>query len=336
MARIRRNDSVADLQAKYMGLELSSPIVVAASSISSRVERIQMAERAGAGALVIRSLFEEQVQFDKLRLERSLQVGADAFPEALSYYPELDGNPADEHLYWIEEAREAVTMPLIASLNAVTPEGWLDYARRLEATGVNGLELNMYSVAADPARTGSEIEAEMYTILEAVRKQVSIPVAVKLSPYFTSVAHVAAQLAQRGAAGLVLFNRFLQPDINVQTESLTSEMIYSAPAEVKLPLRWVALLYGRVETDLALNTGVHTGRGVAKAVLAGAQVVQVASALLTHGIPYLSTMLRELEGWMDDRGYVMLTDFRGTLSQQQVDDPVGFERAQYVRLLLEQ
>lgn len=327
---------MADLRAKYMGVELSSPIVVAASSISSRIERIQMAERAGAGALVIRSLFEEQVQFDKLRLEQSLAVGGDAFPEALSYYPELDGNPADEHLYWIEEAREAVSMPLIASLNAVTPQGWLDYAKRLADTGVNGLELNLYSVAADPAKSGSEIEAEMYTILEAVRKQVSLPVAVKLSPYFTSVANVAAQLAERGAAALVLFNRFLQPNINVQTESVLSEMVYSAPGEMKLPLRWVALLHGRVDTDLALNTGVHTGRGVAKALLAGASVVQIASALLTHGIPYLSTMLRELESWMDDRGYQRLADFQGKLSQQQVDDPVGFERAQYVRLLLEQ
>lgn len=327
---------MADLRAKYMGLELSSPIVVAASSISSRVERIQMAERAGAGALVIRSLFEEQIQYDKLRLQESLAVGSDSFVEALSYYPELDGSPAEEHLYWIEEAREAVKMPLIASLNAVTPTGWTDYAKRLESTGVNGLELNMYSVAADVSRSGSEIEAELYNILEAVKAQVKIPVAVKLSPYFTSTANVATQLAGRGAAALVLFNRFLQPDINVQTESLISEMVYSSPGEMKLPLRWVALLYGRVEADLALNTGVHTGRAVAKAVLAGASVVQIASALLTHGIPYLSTMLRELEGWMDDRGYQTLEEFRGKLSQRSVDDPVGFERAQYVRLLMEQ
>ena len=327
---------MADLRASYMGLELSSPIVVAASSISSRVERIQMSERAGAGALVIRSLFEEQIQFDKQRMEESLAFGSEFYPEALSYYPELDGNPAEEHLYWIEEAREAVEMPLIASLNAVTPQGWMDYAKRLEATGVDALELNIYSVAADPSTTGSEIEAEMYNILDAVRQQVDIPVSVKLSPYLTSAANVAAQMSVHGAAGLVLFNRFLQPDINIQTESLTSEMIYSAPAEMKLPLRWVALLYGRVDLDLALNTGVHTGRGVAKAVLAGANVVQVASALLTHGIPYLSTMLRELEGWMDDRGYESLDDFRGKLSQQAVEDPVGFERAQYVRLLMEQ
>ncbi len=327
---------MADLRASYMGLELSSPIVVAASSISSRVERIQMSERAGAGALVIRSLFEEQIQFDKQRMEESLAFGSEFYPEALSYYPELDGNPAEEHLYWIEEAREAVEMPLIASLNAVTPQGWMDYAKRLEATGVDGLELNIYSVAADPNRSGSEIEAEMYSILDAVRKQVDIPVSVKLSPFLTSAANVAAQMSQRGAAGLVLFNRFLQPDINIQTESLINEMIYSAPAEMKLPLRWVALLYGRVDIDLALNTGVHTGRGVAKAVLAGASVVQVASALLTHGIPYLSTMLRELEGWMDDREYETLGDFRGNLSQQAVEDPVGFERAQYVRLLMDQ
>lgn len=327
---------MADLRARYLGLELSSPIVVAASSISSRVERIQMAEHAGAGALVIRSLFEEQIQFDKQRMEDSLAVGSETFAEAVTYFPELEGNPAEEHLYWIEEARAAVKMPLIASLNAVTPQGWADYAKRLAETGVDALELNVYSVAADPAVTGSEIEAEIYNILEAVRGQVKLPLAVKLSPFFTSTANVAAQLVERGAAGLVLFNRFLQPDINLQTETLVNEMIYSAPAEMKLPLRWVALLYGRVAADFALNTGVHTGRGVAKAVLAGAQVVQVASALLTHGIPYLSTMLRELEGWMDDRSYEALDDFRGKLSQEEIDDPVGFERAQYVRLLMTQ
>jgi dihydroorotate dehydrogenase (fumarate) len=327
---------MADLGTRYMGLELKSPIVVAASSISGMVDRIEMAERSGAGALVIRSLFEEQIQFDAMRMEDSLASGSESFAEAISYLPELKLNPAEEHLHWIEEARAKVEMPLIASLNAVSPAGWMDYAKRLEATGVDGLELNVYSVAADPARTGTEIEAELFNILEAVRKQVSIPVAVKLSPYFTSMSNVAAQLDQRGTDALVLFNRFLQPDVDVERQALLNEMIYSSPAELKLPLRWVALLYGRIQAHMALNTGVHSGTDVAKAILVGAQVVQVASALLIHGIPYLSTMLRELEGWMDEKGFGELEDFRGRLSQHQTEDLVGFERAQYVRLLMGQ
>ena len=191
-------------------------------------------------------------------------------------------------------------------------------------------------MAADSKHSGSEIEAELYNILESVKSQVSIPVAVKLSPYYTSVSHVAWQLDERGVEGLVLFNRFLQPEINPADETLVSEMAYSAPEEMKLSLRWVALLYGRSRADLALNTGVHTGVDAAKALLAGAQVVQVASALLKNDIPYLATMLRELEDWMDEHGYAALEDFRGKLSQKETDDPLAYERAQYVKLLMSQ
>ena len=327
---------MAELSTSYLGLELPSPIVVAASSISSMIDRVQLAERSGAGALVIRSLFEEQVQLDAMRMEDALAVGAEAFAEALSYFPKLEHGGADEHLMWVEKTRAEVKMPLIASLNAVSPGGWMDYAKRLQEAGVNALELNVYSVAADNKRSGSEIEAELYNILESVKSQVSIPVAVKLSPYYTSTSHVAAQLDERKADGLVLFNRFLQPEINAADESLVSEMSYSAPEQMRLPLRWVALLYGRIKADLAMNTGVHSGVDVAKALLGGAQVVQVASALLKNGIPYLSTMLRELESWMDEHGYEALEDFRGKLSQKETDDPLAYERAQYVKLLMSQ
>ena len=327
---------MAELSTSYLGLKLPSPIVVAASSISSMIDRVQLAERSGAGALVIRSLFEEQVQLDAMRMEDALAVGAEAFAEALSYFPKLEHGGADEHLMWVEKTRAEVKMPLIASLNAVSPGGWMDYAKRLQEAGVNALELNVYSVAADSKRSGSEIEAELYNILESVKSQVSIPVAVKLSPYYTSISHVAAQLDERKVDGLVLFNRFLQPEINAADESLVSEMSYSAPEEMRLPLRWVALLYGRINAHLALSTGVHSGVDVAKALLGGAQVVQVASALLKNGIPYLSTMLRELESWMDEHGYEALEDFRGKLSQKETDDPLAYERAQYVKLLMSQ
>jgi dihydroorotate dehydrogenase (fumarate) len=327
---------MVDLKTTFMGIPLRSPIVVGASSISAMVDRIAMAEQAGAGALVIRSLFEEQIQFDALRLQDDLAVGSESTSEALSYFPNLKHGEAAEHLMWVEKARKAVKMPLIASLNAVSPGAWTKYATQLEATGVDGLELNVYAVEANPAKTPQAIELELYETVASVTSQVKLPVAVKLSPFYTSTAHVAQGLAQRGARGLVLFNRFLQPDIDPTTETTTNEMSLSEPAEIKLPLRWIALLHGRLQADLALSTGIHTGTDVAKALLAGATVVQTASALIKHGVPYLSTMLRQLEGWMEEKGYKGVDEFRGKLSQQQAIDPFIFERAQYVKLLLSQ
>jgi len=327
---------MASLKTTYMGIELESPLVAAASSVSSFLDRIKQAEQAGAGLLVIRSLFEEQIQLEALRLEESLSVGSESFAEAVTYFPKVEHGGADEHLMWIEKTRAETSMPLIGSLNAVSPGAWTKYAKQLEATGVDGLELNVYAVAADPKVSGAKLENVLFEIVESVVEEVKIPVSVKLSPFYTSVANIAAELDKRGVKGLVLFNRFLQPDIDPLTESLKQEMVYSSPEELKLPLRWVALLYGRVGADLALNTGVHSGLDAAKGFLAGAQIVQIASALLQQGIPYLSTMLRELEAWMDEHGYDSLQDVRGKMSQKQIDDPFGFERAQYVKLLMSQ
>jgi dihydroorotate dehydrogenase (fumarate) len=327
---------MTDLKTSYMGIPLQTPIIVAASSISSYLDRIKAAEGAGAGALVIRSLFEEQIQLEAMRMEEELAVGADLFPEALSYFPEIKHGDADEHLMWIEKTRAEVKMPLIASLNAASPGAWTKYAKQLESTGVEGLELNVYAVASDPKKTSAEIEATLYEIVEAVKAEVHIPVAVKLSPFYTSTANVASELDKRGADALVLYNRFLQPDIDVETKSTQIEMVLSEPGEMKLPLRWVALLFARIKANLALNTGVHSGGDVAKAILAGATVIQTASALLQNGIPYLSTMLRELEGWMETHGYADLESFRGKMSQKEIDDPFAFERAQYIKLLLSQ
>jgi dihydroorotate dehydrogenase (fumarate) len=327
---------MADLKTTYMGIALETPIVVAACSISSMIDRVKQAEQAGAGAVVIRSLFEEQILFDALRMEEELSVGAESFPEALTYYPKMEHGGADEHLMWIEKTRAEVDLPLIASLNAVNPGAWTKYAKQLQDTGVAGLELNVYSVVTNTALDAADVESRLFETVETVKAEVDIPVSVKLSPFYSSMANVAAKLAKRGADALVMFNRFLQPDIDPELEELTSEMVYSSPEEIKLPLRWVALLYGRVDTDLALNTGVHSGLDVAKAILAGATIVQSASALLENGIPYLSTMLRDLEGWMGSKGYDALSDFRGKMSQKEVKDPFAFERAQYVKLLLSQ
>ncbi len=327
---------MANLKTAYMGIEVDSPLLIAASSISSYIDRIKLAEQAGAGLLVIRSLFEEQIQMEAQRFEESLSVGAEIYPEALSYYPEIEHGDADEHLMWVEKTRAEVELPLIASLNAISQGSWTKYAKQLEATGVQGLELNVYSIAANPKRKGVDVEKELYDIVEAVKGEVGIPVSVKLSPYYSSMANVAAELSKRGADALVLFNRFLQPDIDPLTEEMKHEMVYSSPEEMKLPLRWVGLLYGRIDSELALNTGVHSGHDAAKALLAGAQVVQIASALLQNGIPFLSTMLRELEDWMEEHEYGDLAEFRGSMSQKEVVDPLAFERAQYVKLLLGQ
>jgi len=324
---------MTDLSTRYMGLELRNPLIAAASSISSMIDSIKAAEQAGAGALVIRSLFEEQILMEMQEMEEKLDEGSESFAEALQYFPNLELHEAREHLMWVEKTRAAVQMPLIASLNAYSPGAWVRFARQLEQTGVDGLELNVYAVAANPYRTSADIEARLYEIVEQVKAEVTIPVAVKLSPYYSALANVARELASRGADALVLFNRFLQPDINTDDISLKQEMTFSTPDEIRLPLRWIALLYGQVETDLALSTGVHAGADAAKAILAGAAGVQTASALLKNGIPYLSTMLLELSGWMNEHGFETIADFRGKASQQDVSDPFAFERAQYVRLL---
>jgi dihydroorotate dehydrogenase (fumarate) len=327
---------MADLSTTYMGIRLKNPLVVAASSISGMIDRVKLAEQAGAGALVIRSLFEEQILFDSMKFEEALSVGSESFAESLSYFPKMKHGEADEHLMWVEKTKKAVSMPVIASLNAVSAGAWTKYARQLEGVGVDGLELNVYAVAADIGKPGAAIEAELFDVVDAVRREVRLPIAVKLSPFYTSTANVAAELGRRGANALVLFNRFLQPDIDPQAEALHSEMVLSRPEELKLPLRWIALLYGRVQPDLALSTGAHSGLDVAKALLAGATVVQTASALIQNGVPYLSTMLRELEGWMGEKGYQAVSEFRGKLSQKQALDPSAFERAQYVKLLMAQ
>ncbi len=323
-----------DLNTTYLGLNLKTPIIAAASSISSQIDRIRQVEKAGAGALVIRSLFEEQILQDALKFEEDLAVGSDSFAEALSYFPDIQYGEAEEHLMWIRKTRDAVSMPLIASLNAYTPGTWVKYARKLEDTGVDALELNPYAVAVNPDLSGADLEKSLFEVVRAVVDEVSIPVSVKMSPFYTSLMHVALQLEKNGAAGLVLFNRFLQPDIDPVEEQVVSKMPLSHPIESRLPLRWIALMSKTLKLDLAHNTGIHSGTDAVRAFLAGAQVVQVASVLLQQGIPYLSTMLRDLEAWMAERGYAGLDDFRGKLSAEEVDDPFTYERAQYVNLLL--
>lgn len=327
---------MASLKTTYMGVELKNPLVVAASSISSYVDRVQMAESAGAGALVVRSLFEEQIATDQMKYEESLAVGSNNYAEATSYFPSIEYGGADEHLMWVEKTKKAVSIPVFASLNAVTPDTWKSYAKQLESTGVAGIEVNAYAVPTDPNKSSLDVEKELFDIIAAVKSEVSIPVAVKLSPFYTAPANLIKGMEELGVDAIVMFNRFLQPDIDPDTESLVNEMKFSSNGEMRLPLRWAALLHGRTKMDIAVNTGVHTGRDVVKALLAGATVTQMASTLLVNGIPYLSTMLLDLQSWMEEKEYESVDEFRGKLSQKNVKDPFGFERAQYVKLLTDQ
>ncbi|HSN13796.1 MAG TPA: dihydroorotate dehydrogenase-like protein [Anaeromyxobacteraceae bacterium] len=326
---------MADLRTKYLGLELPSPLVVASSSLSNRVDGLEAAEGYGAGAVVLRSLFEEQLEAQQTALDEELSRGQDSNPEARTYFPPQRIGPHD-YLSLIERAKQALGIPVIASLNCADPGSWTDYAKAIEQAGADALEINIYAVEADPELTSEEIEWRHVTIVESIRAAVRLPVAVKLSPYYTSVANVASRMAKAGAAGIVLFNRFLQPDISLEKLAPQLGMNLSVPSETLLPLRWIALLHGRLPVDLAASTGIHDAAGAAKHLLAGATVVQLASTLVRNGIPHLGRIRAELEGWMDKRGFSTLEDLRGTLSQREVADPSAFERAQYVQLILSQ
>ncbi|HLA44547.1 MAG TPA: dihydroorotate dehydrogenase-like protein [Aggregatilineales bacterium] len=328
---------MTNIETTYMGIPLKSPIVVAASSLSNMIDRVQRCENSGAGAIVIRSLFEEQIKLE----QAAVGSGARKFDpvhieQARVYFPLLNEDAARSHLMWVKKTRDVVQLPIIASLNAATLGTWTLYASELEHTGINGLELNVYSIAASIVKSGAKVEKELFGIVKAVREEVSIPVSVKLSPFYTSVAHVAHELHEIGINGLVLFNRFLQPDVNLDGLNLRNEHYFSTSSEMRLPLRWIAILYDRVQADLAHSTGVHSGLDAVKTILAGAQVVQVAAALFLNGIEYLEKMNDEIHKWMQEYEFQTLKDFRGILSQKQVSDPSPLERAQYVQMLVDE
>jgi len=327
---------MADLTTSYLGMTLPSPLLLASSSLSNRVENFQLAEESGAGAVVLRSLFEEQIEAADSALQEALSYGEGVTPEATrSFFPAQRIGPA-EYLRLVARAKQAVRIPVIASVNCVAPGSWSEYARQVAEAGADALEVNLYAVQADPDVSAAEVEARYEEVVASIVSTVTVPVAVKLSPYFTSLAHFIRRLDGVGARGYVLFNRFLQPDISLERMSLQNVMPPSEPHEMLPSLRWVALLYGRTPGDLAASTGVHDAAAVAKQLLAGATVVQLASALMKHGVPYLGKLRDELEGWMDRRGFSELSSFRGTLSQRAIRDPGAFERAQYVHLILSQ
>jgi len=326
---------MADLSTRYMGLQLRSPFLVASSSLSNKIENFQSAEASGAGAIVLRSLFEEQIEAAESELEEAISFQADANPEARSYMPPQRIGPR-EYLRLIERAKKTVQIPIIASLNCAAPGSWSEYARQLQDAGADALEVNIYSVGADPDVSGEQLEREYVEIVAGVREAITVPMALKVSPFFTSFANAARKFDDAGVNALVLFNRFLQPDIDLDRMALHSSMQLSHPWEMLLPLRWTAILYGRVQCDLAASTGVHDVAGAVKMLLAGSTVVQLAATLLRNGVNHLAALRGGLEDWMERGRYSALDDFRGTLSQKEARDPRAFERAQYVNLILSQ
>jgi dihydroorotate dehydrogenase (fumarate) len=324
-----------NMQTTYMGLKLESPIVVSACTLSERVDNIVKMEDNGAGAVVLFSLFEEQIQKEETRFKGVTYETTGAFAEALDYFPDLsDFNVGtDEYLENIRKAKERVNIPVIASLNGISTEGWIDYSRLMEQAGADGIEVNIFFIPADMAMSSAAVEHRYLNIIESIRHSVKIPVAVKLNPYFSAMGNMSLRMKNAGADALVLFNRFYQPDFDINNLTIKTDLHYSEPGEIRLPLLWIGLLYGKVNVSLAANTGVQSAIEVIKYILAGADIVMTASSLYKNGIPYLKTMNKELQDWMYMMGFDSLEAFRGNMSQQNIFDPTGYERANYIKIL---
>jgi len=324
-----------DLRTSYMGLTLQSPIVVSACTLSEDADNIIKMEDAGAGAVVLFSLFEEQIKKEEAQFESVMNSTRNAFAEASDFFPDLDlyHKGSSQYLETIRKAKERVNIPVIGSLNGITNEGWINYARQMEQAGADALEVNIFFIPADVHLSSAAVEHRYLNIIDEVKNTVKIPVAVKLNPYFSAMGNMAMRMHEYGADGLVLFNRFYQPDFDINHLSLLHNLQYSESAEIRLPLLWIALLYGRVPVSLAATTGVQSSIEVIKYLLAGADVAMTASALYKQGIGYIRTMNSELSSWMMTHGFDRIDSFKGVMSQQHISDPTAYERVNYIRIL---
>jgi dihydroorotate dehydrogenase (fumarate) len=326
-----------DLRTRYLGLELRSPIVASSSPLTGDLGSARRLEDAGAAAIVLPSLFEEEILNEEIQLNRSLEAGSEQYAEALGYFPGIDtlATAGDRYLTRLEQTKSALAIPVIASLNASTPGGWVRYARLVQDAGADALELNLYRVAADPELTAPGREDADLELVAAVRNAVTIPLAVKVSPYYSAFAAFARRAREAGADGLVLFNRFYQPDLDLETLEVVNRVELSTPSDLRLPLRWIAILRPQLgrEVALAATSGIHTGTDAVKALLVGADVTMMTSALLRHGPQHVRTVETQLVEWMTEREYVSVAQLRGSASQATVGDPSAFERANYMATL---
>jgi len=324
-----------DLSTTYLGLPLRSPLVASASPLSKNLANLQRLEEAGAGAVVFHSLFEEQITAEAELLDQCLNQGADSFAEAAGYFPDLPSYSMgpEPYLEHIRQAKKALRIPVIGSLNGVSSGGWIRYAREIEQAGADALELNIYFLPSTLEVDGRTTEDGYCRLVEDIKSKLTIPVAVKLSPFFTSMTNMAFRLFRSGADALVLFNRFYQPDFDLETLQVTSNLVLSTPDELRLRLHWVALLAGRIKADLAITGGVHTAQDVLKGIMAGAQVTMLTSALLKNGIEHLRVIEANLMEWMEQHGYESINEMRGCMRATAVEDPAAFERANYLKVL---
>jgi dihydroorotate dehydrogenase (fumarate) len=324
-----------NLTTKYMGLTLKNPIVPSASPLTEHMDTIRQLEESGAAAIVMHSLFEEQINLESHQLDHFLSHGTHSFAEAQSYFPDLAtyNIGPEKYLEEIRRVKEAVGIPVIGSLNGVSAGGWTKYAKLIQEAGADAMELNIYYVATDPDMTGADVEQMYVDVLRQVKQSVTIPVAIKLSPYFSAMANMAKRLCDAGADGLVLFNRFYQPDLDLEELTVKPDVVLSRSPELRLPLRWTAILHGRVSADLAITSGVHTYEDVLKAMMAGARVAQMTSELLERGVGRIKDILAGVERWMEEHEYESIQQMQGSMSQKNVAEPAAFERANYMKVL---
>ena len=326
---------MTDLSTTYLGLNLKNPLVASASPLSKRIERARKLEEAGISAIVMYSLFEEQIIRESLELDHYLSRGTDSFAEALTYLPDggMYGISPEKYLNQLAALKKALAIPVIGSLNGVSKGGWVSYARKIQDAGADALELNMYYIATDASVTSNDIEAMQVDLVAEVKSAISIPLAVKISPFVTSIPNFTKRLVEAGADGLVLFNRFYQPDFDLEELDIIHSLDLSTSADLRLPLRWISILYGKLAADFALTSGVHTHEDVMKAMMSGAKVAMMASHLLHNGEQVIPSLLNEMQEWMEQREYQSIQQMQGSMSQKSVKEPSAFERANYMKVL---
>lgn len=325
---------MANLQSSYMGIDVRSPLIVGACSLTAHMESIKRVADMGAGALVIKSLFEEEIQLEKYKMEEDIEMYDDWHAEMTDIFPDMEHSGPEEHLMWVRKAKEAVDIPVIASLNALSHQTWVDWSKRLEETGVDGLELNFFSIPVDFDQSAEEIEAAQLKALKEIKKNVKIPVSVKLSQFYTSPLDIVRKMDKAGVDGFVLFNRLFHPSFNIEKETMRYPFNLSVPEDHRLPLRFTGLLSGQIKGSICTSNGIHSGKDAVEVLLAGANVFQVVSTLYRNSPKVIPQILKEIEEWMDQKGYKSVDDFRAKLSADKNPDRFAYRRAQYVKMLL--